>query len=808
MLAQPYFVEKTAMASGTGALTVAALTLCQAGDIILLCIESANQSIATPSGGWTQVSNSPQSTGTAAAAGGVRLAVFWKLASGADSTTSVADSGDHTTAIKTLWRGCDQTTPIHVNAGSVQSSASTSWTCPAVTTTIDNCKIVMCIGMDRDAASTANTSAWANSNLLSITEHADETVTANQGGGIAIASGNLESQGSSGTCSVTSAASTTAAFITLALAPDPNNAAQTTGWLTATANSAGSGWTGLGNLYASDNSRATCTTSGTAETGYFYVGGFSGLSIPSTALITGIEVRVEGAITSGTFSYDYAFVHVGGASFSNPRTVQSKSSTDAVTQYGTFGSSFTSTERTYIYGGPADTWGGCDTDNNDVKDRNLRYSDFDSNTYVGWAGAATAGGTWSIDHVSLRIWYTTNDAASPKLTETQTPRVPKANASVIPGVKSETMALQTPKANFSIKPPKLTQTQTRYVPLLNTAVAPGVKSEVMTLLVPTANLVSGSPTLTLTQTVIAPNANSAVSVGVYEFIQALYEPLAGVFIIADVPTFSFTETPYVPYLKTSVTPGHVDYVQTTFAPNANSAVALGSLSETQTLQTPKANFTTKPGHLDETMTLNAPLVPTNVKPGTKNFTQTLFGPKLNVDVKVGVATIVQSLLDPSLIVGISAYVPTLSELQSFLTPKANTAANADTLSFLETLNNVKLNVSVDIDTLNMTQEEFAPSLDEAVRVAVLSQVQELLDPTLTTNLPVGFTVTATYKQWQLDGDHTARLVEVTKTYSYRLEARVPGQLIAAVEVAGTMSNDIEVAGTLTPPKEKSGTLSS
>lgn len=72
------FINKGAFQSGTGALTVPVPASYAAGDLLILLIESANQAITAISG-WTEVTNSPQFTGTAATAGGVRLAVFYKI---------------------------------------------------------------------------------------------------------------------------------------------------------------------------------------------------------------------------------------------------------------------------------------------------------------------------------------------------------------------------------------------------------------------------------------------------------------------------------------------------------------------------------------------------------------------------------------------------------------------------------------------------------------------------------------------------------------------------------------------------------
>jgi hypothetical protein len=178
------------------------------GDVLILLVESANQGIATPDG-WNQVANSPQYTGTAAAAGGVRLAVFWKLVEGSVPNVSISDTGNHTTAQTFCFRGCDPSNPIHVTAGSVHATATNIWTLPAVTTTVANCLILLCIGNDRDSNSTTNLSGWSNANLSSLTERADATVNSGAGGGIGLAHGGKAVAGDTGTTQVLNAASET-----------------------------------------------------------------------------------------------------------------------------------------------------------------------------------------------------------------------------------------------------------------------------------------------------------------------------------------------------------------------------------------------------------------------------------------------------------------------------------------------------------------------------------------------------------------------------------------------------------------------
>lgn len=215
----PYFVSKTAFYAGNAALSVLKPPTYADGDLFVLLVESANQTIATPSG-FTQVANSPQSTGTAAAAGGVRLAVFYQIVSGGYqlSGVQVGDSGNHTAAQLFVFRGADISAPIDVTAGGIKSSATgTTFTLPSVTTSEDNGLVLLCVGMDRDAGSTTNLSGWANANLSNIVELADETTSVAAGGGLGLAIGGKTTAGSTGTTDVTSAAATTAAFITAAL---------------------------------------------------------------------------------------------------------------------------------------------------------------------------------------------------------------------------------------------------------------------------------------------------------------------------------------------------------------------------------------------------------------------------------------------------------------------------------------------------------------------------------------------------------------------------------------------------------------
>jgi hypothetical protein len=187
------------------------------GDLILIFLESANQAFTAPSG-YSQVTASPQGTGTAGQANATRLTIFYKISNGTETTYVTGDSGDHNTVCSFVIKDVDRENPINDSAGNT-AAASTALTCPAVTTTVPECLIIIAIASDRDANSTANFSNPVNANLTSITERIDRTFNTALGGGLGIYTGLKSTSGSTGTTAVTQAASEETARITLALAP-------------------------------------------------------------------------------------------------------------------------------------------------------------------------------------------------------------------------------------------------------------------------------------------------------------------------------------------------------------------------------------------------------------------------------------------------------------------------------------------------------------------------------------------------------------------------------------------------------------
>ncbi|MCA0455663.1 MAG: LamG domain-containing protein [Chloroflexi bacterium] len=190
-------------------------------DIALLFIESCGGEAASlgTASGFVAVTNSPSSTGTTT--NGTRLSVYWcRATSTSMAAPVVTDPGNHAYARIITFRGCIKTgDPWDVTAASQKASASTSSTLPAVTTTIDQCLIVLAAARDNDSASAA-WSAQSNGNLSSLTERSDSGTTQGNGGGIAVVTGVMATAGSTGTTSATVTSSINA-YLTIALKPEP-----------------------------------------------------------------------------------------------------------------------------------------------------------------------------------------------------------------------------------------------------------------------------------------------------------------------------------------------------------------------------------------------------------------------------------------------------------------------------------------------------------------------------------------------------------------------------------------------------------
>lgn len=178
-----------------------------ADDIALLVCESENEVIAlfSPGVGFVEVTNSPQSAGTAATNPANRIAIFWKRLVGGDTAPTIVDSGNHNTGQIHVFRGVKTTgDPWNITSGGNDGGANdTSGVIPGATTTVADCLVVLVCGSSFNGTSGAEFSGWTNADLANILERTDNTHTVGLGGGHGMATGEKATSGAYGNTTVT-----------------------------------------------------------------------------------------------------------------------------------------------------------------------------------------------------------------------------------------------------------------------------------------------------------------------------------------------------------------------------------------------------------------------------------------------------------------------------------------------------------------------------------------------------------------------------------------------------------------------------
>jgi hypothetical protein len=207
-----------ASAGGTADVTAAWPTH-KPDDIGILLVEACGGEAVTltTASGFVECANSPQATGAGTA--GTRIHAYWcRATSDAMASVVVADPGDHAFAAILTFRGClKDGDPVDVTAGAVKTPATTSFSSPTVTTTVNGALVLACVARDDDIA-TAEFSAWTNATLVSCTEVFDLGTTSNNGGGIGVGVGIMTTAGATGATTGTVVSSINAS-ITIALKP-------------------------------------------------------------------------------------------------------------------------------------------------------------------------------------------------------------------------------------------------------------------------------------------------------------------------------------------------------------------------------------------------------------------------------------------------------------------------------------------------------------------------------------------------------------------------------------------------------------
>jgi hypothetical protein len=174
-----------------------------AGDILLLGVESANETVALGSAqGFVEVTNSPIGTGTASGTNATKISVFWvRATSGAMAAPTITNPGDHTLAVCASFRGCISTdNPWSTTTGDVAPNDSSVVTIPGHTA-VHNEALVVLWATGRIDNSTPQFGDFTGE-LSNLTRRVNYATAAGNGGSLAMATGELAL---AGTFSVTTA---------------------------------------------------------------------------------------------------------------------------------------------------------------------------------------------------------------------------------------------------------------------------------------------------------------------------------------------------------------------------------------------------------------------------------------------------------------------------------------------------------------------------------------------------------------------------------------------------------------------------
>lgn len=187
-----------------------------AGDIVLILVEQVGGEASPASAGFVHVLGSPIVVDAS-----TQLSVLWMRAAGGETSATVTGPSNHAATRAITIRGVKAGgNPWNVSPATAQESiADTSADWPSVTTTVDDCLIVLCIATGRDITSNANLGAVTNANLTSITEQMDDWTATGTGGGIGMVTGIKATAGAVGTSSAVMGSTDAKALMTIALQP-------------------------------------------------------------------------------------------------------------------------------------------------------------------------------------------------------------------------------------------------------------------------------------------------------------------------------------------------------------------------------------------------------------------------------------------------------------------------------------------------------------------------------------------------------------------------------------------------------------
>ncbi len=214
--------------ASTATLTLAWPAGHQVDDLALLFLGTSNEVVpsitatgaGTPSN-FLAIPGAEAGIGLAGNASAVRMQVYRQRATATNmSKILIADAGNNVSAVMLLFKGAVSTGNVwNAIATAVYSPASTTFTAPGVTPTVDKCLIVTAVTHHISGVAGGRASSIINSSLFNVAEIVDFGHASGNGGGIVIATGNQITAGAVPAFTGTWSESTRGAGVTIALIP-------------------------------------------------------------------------------------------------------------------------------------------------------------------------------------------------------------------------------------------------------------------------------------------------------------------------------------------------------------------------------------------------------------------------------------------------------------------------------------------------------------------------------------------------------------------------------------------------------------
>jgi hypothetical protein len=211
----PIFVAAGTVATGTTSASPALPAGWALNDILVLGVETGNQTVNAITG-YSNVGTGIVQSATGAV---TALTVRWKRATGSESAPSVGvTSGDHIVARLMAIRGCVTTgTPFDTPATGTDTATGTGFSIPGGTTLGIDRLIVAAIAVGTDTATAQVTGTPTNASLAGIAVRINNWSATGNGGGFAMITGEKAVAGAYSATAGTLATGNTKAMMSFAL---------------------------------------------------------------------------------------------------------------------------------------------------------------------------------------------------------------------------------------------------------------------------------------------------------------------------------------------------------------------------------------------------------------------------------------------------------------------------------------------------------------------------------------------------------------------------------------------------------------